>query len=198
MKSKYIKHIMEAYGLTIDETPAKLKDKEWRLNDGVLNEMDAKEVLKRAKNMGMYRISNMEFRLYFENERNVYTYYLIEPKNSFIDVEYSYNKISKPINGIENAMVWNSRYNKGLARNFIEDYILNKEPRMISDITLSEGGFKFWKNLFDDMVINRNSHKLYVINFESGEIVKDINKEDDMDEFFGDGRAKFRFVLGRK
>lgn len=189
----YKKYIFDVYGL--NEMPSRVNNLHWMLDDGVLNERDANRILKNGKSVGVFKISEMSFRLYMEMDGNAKAYYLIDLTHPFIHAEFSYYEISIPINGIESVGVWNWKYNKGLVRYFIEDYILEKYKVMVSDKLQTDRGFKFWKNLFDDCVRTKNSHKMYVINFKTGEVIKHITDENQMDEFFGDNNGKLRFVL---
>ena len=189
----YKKHIFEVYGLS--EMPNRVENLNWTLDDGILNKRDAERILKNGKNVGIFKISEMSYRLYLEVDGNAKCYYLIDINHPFINAEFSYYEISTPIQGIESVGIWNWKYNKGLVRYFVEEYILKKYKTMVSDKLQTDRGFKFWQNLFDDLVESKKSHKMYAIEFKSGNVIKNIINKDEMTEFFGDNNGKYRFVI---
>ncbi len=190
----YSKYIFEVYGLT--EMPVRLHNIDWTLNDSNLNQREADRVLKTGKNLGNYKISAINFRFYNEEEDGVISYYLIDTNNPYIHAEFSFNRISIPISGIESVSIWNCKYNKGLVRYFIEDYILKQERVLISDKSQTARGFNFWQALFDDCVDGSKTHKMYIIDFKTGNVICNIHNKNEMKEYFGElDKTKFRFVL---
>ena len=190
----YTEYILETYNLT--EMPLKKDNSAFVLDDDVLNGKEAIRIERRGKFVDKYKAGEQAYRLFFEKETDGGTYYLLYSDKPFITVEYSYENIVKPIKGIENKSIWNHRWSKGLARYFFENFVLQKEPVVISDKVLTDRGFKFWKNVFDE--IGNKTHKMYVVDVKTEVVVQWIEDTKDMDKYFGDKMSRFRFVLERK
>jgi len=190
----YNEYMLETYNLT--EMPNKYYRGNYRCDDVILNAQDAVWVEEKCKEIGDYKLSSFTYRLFYNADGDNITYYLMDKDKPFISMEYSFIRISDPIKGIENKHLWNFKWDKGLARNFFDDYILKREPVIISDELLSERGFNFWKYLFSEHVRDGKTHKMYVININDGNVISIITEEDKMNEFYTDSKSgKFRFVL---
>ena len=169
-----------------------------RGDDHILNSEDSIWVEKNAEFIGNWTIKNakLKWRLFFFKEGNTETFYLLDENTPFICSEYSYKRITSPINGIENKHIWNFKWDRGLFRLFFDNYIISKENTIVSDASLTESGFKFWKYLFKEHVSTQNTHKMFVINMDDSNILSGIRKENQMDEFYTDTKSgKYRFVL---
>lgn len=192
----YKAYVLETYGLT--ESPNRIQNIKIRGDDHILNSEDSVWVERNANFIGKWTINGakLEWRLFIFKEGNIETFYLLDESTPFICSEYSYERITTPINGIENKHIWNFKWDKGLFRLFFDNYILSKENTIISDQNLTEAGFNFWKYLFKEHAITQNTHKMLVMNMDDGKIILPINNEGQMEEFYTDSKSgKFRFVL---
>jgi hypothetical protein len=189
----YKAYMLEMYNIT--EMPQRADRDKFMLDDITLNQQDGIRVEKNTQRLDDYKAGDQVYRLFFEEENEGGTYYLLDMDRPFISVEYSFDRIITPIKGIENKAIWNHRWAKGLARYFFRTYVAEKEPVIASDHALTDRGFKFWKVIFDECVRRDHSHKMYVMDFTSGTIVKQIGDEKEMEEYFGSNQSKYRFVM---
>ena len=193
----YKTYIKEVYNL--NEMPNRWSRSEFTLDDPYLNSNEAVWVEKTAKLIGEFSVPNssFKFRLYLYVDGDENTYYLLNNKKPFIHAEYSFRRIHDSFNkGIENTYLWNFKWDKGLIRMFFDHYIIEREPRIISDETQTDKGFNFWKYLFKEYAVRRKSHKMSVYDINNGVDVKQLKSENEMDDFFRDTQmANYRFVL---
>lgn len=194
----YTAYMLETYNLT--EMPNKMVRIKVRAEDHILNSEDSIWVEKIAEYLGKWTIKNasMTWRLFLHKEGNIWTYYLLDEDTPFICGEYSFERVVGPLKGIENKHIWNFKWDRGLIRLFIDYYILEREPVIISDKLQTESGFNFWKYLFREHVKYNKSHKMYVMDINNGEVILSIADENQMDQYYTETNSgKFRFVLER-
>jgi hypothetical protein len=169
-----------------------------RGDDHILNSEDSIWVEKNAEFIGKWTIqnANLKWRLFFFKEGQTETLYLMDENTPFICAEYSYERITTPINGIENKHIWNFKWDRGLFRLFFDNYIIPKEHIILSDNNLTESGLKFWKYLWKEHVADHKTHEMVVINMDDGNILSNLGEENQMNEFYTDTKSgKYRFVL---
>ena len=190
----YKAYMLETYNLT--EMPNKYYREEFRCDDVFLNSQDAIWAEKQGKYIDDYKQGSLIYRLFIHKEEDITTYYLIDKNKPFIYMEYSFRKITSPLKGIENKHIWNFKWDKGLARMFFDDYIIPREPVIISDSLQTEKGFGFWKYLFMEYVRDSKTHKMYVIDINDGKMLSVIENINQMDTFYTDSKSgNLRFVL---
>jgi len=185
----YKKYIYESYGLT--EMPSKMDDRLFVLDDTILNQKEGIRIEKNCKFVEIFKAGSQKYRLFKEIEGNDITYYLLGETDPLVVMEYSYNEINNPIVGLENKSIWNHRWYKGLLRYFIENYVLSKKVKMISDRILTIKGFKFWKTLFEDL---KKTHQMFVLDINTKKIVK-IETGRELERYYESGKSNFRFVI---
>ena len=192
----YKLYFVEMYNLT--EMPAKLpRNTPFRLDDYAINNYEGMRIEKndtfiKLYNNGFYRV------FYNKDNDNIETYSLLNKDNPHICAEHVFRRISNPIKGIENINMWNSKYYTGIIRMWFRDEIIPKEPVIISDKIQSDKGFKFWLSLFDDYVMDKKSHVLLIISYKTGEEIKNVVNKTEIDNYYGDNKSNFRFVLKKK
>ena len=122
-KFDYKAYVLKTYGLT--ESPNRIQNMNIRGDDHILNSEDSVWVEKNTKLLGTWTVAGakVKWRLFYHEEGNVGTYYLMDETKPFIMAEYSFEKIKYPINGIVNKHIWNFKWDKGLIRVFFDNYI---------------------------------------------------------------------------
>lgn len=191
----YKSYIKEIYRL--DEMPSKIIKDKWVLDDYILNNKEGIKTENNSKFIKIFHAGSLNFRLFFDEENNISFYSLLDMNTPFINAQYSFERITIPINGIINLDIWNHVYSRGLISYFFDHYILQKEKTIISDKIQTEKGFKFWKSLFKEYVKTNKTHQMYIMDFSSGNKIKDVTEEKDLDEFYGSEKSKYRFVLNK-
>jgi hypothetical protein len=186
----YKSYFKEYYNL--NEMPEKLPSTDFSMNDYEKNAYAAMRIEQNAKLLKNWE----EYRLFYEFEDDTHFYSLLSKDSSYICMEHSFVRITSPIKGIENTHIWNSKYNKGLISYWFNKEIIPNESIIISDKIQSDAGYKFWQGLFSEYV-TANSHKMYIIDMKTGNIVKNITSVNDMDEFRGNGQFQMRYVLSK-
>lgn len=190
----YKSYIKEQHDL-LREMPAKMDDREWRLNDFIRNNHEGLRIEENEKMIGFFGEGENKKRLFHTKENNIEFYSLLDEKTPFINAEYSFEQITHPVRGIINRDIWNHPHCKGLVWYFFGKFIIPKESTIISDNIQTDKGFNFWKNIFTEYVGSKKSHKLLILDFKSGKIVEELINKDEMDEYSGDNKHNLRFVL---
>jgi len=186
-------YITEMYNLV--EMPLRLPhNTPFRMDDYVTNNYEGLQIEKHGNFLGNWE----NYRLFTEKENNIETYYLLDKNQPHICACHSFERITSPIKGIENKELWNGKYNKGLVRYWFNKEIIPKEAIIISDKIQSDMGFNFWTSLFNDYVKTNDSHSMLVIDYNNGNVIKNITNKDEMKEFYSDNKFNFRFILKRK
>lgn len=191
----YKKYVFDTYNLT--ESPNRIDNMKMRGDDHILNSEDSVWVEKNTTYIGVWNVnnSNLKFRLFYHEEGTIGTYYLLDEDKPFIRAEYSFEQITSPIKGIENKHIWNFKWDKGLIRMFFDGYILDKYPTIISDQSLTDMGYNFWKYLYNEYVKSNNTHKMFILDMISGK-TNDIPSEIEMNKYYSHyNSGRLRFVL---
>lgn len=190
----YKTYITEMYRLT--EMPAKLpRNSIFQMDDYATNNYEGIRIEKKCK---LIKLFQNNYRVFYHRENGIDMFFLLDKNQPHICAEHYFKRITTPINGIENLHIWNSIRNRALIEMWFRDEIIPKEPVIISDKIQSDRGFNFWLGLFDDYAKSNNSHDMLIIEYNTGNIIKNITNKDEMKEFYGDNKFNFRFVLKKK
>ena len=175
------------------EWPMRFEPGDSGLDDTKKNEKLALEIEKSGKLIDTFSHSIAgEIKIYLIINGEEYNIYLILKDKPFIAGQYSYIKHDT---GIENKFIWNFSWFQGLIREFLDKFIIPREPLIFSDQAQSKRGFKFWKTIFEEYVVKKKSHKMLAVNMND-KIQYTIASEDDMDKYYNDeDGVKFQFVL---
>jgi hypothetical protein len=190
----YKSYVKETYDL--NEMPNKWQHDKFNLDDPILNSSEAVWVEREVKKFTIVSLGqSTKYRLFHKIEGKEETYYLMTVDKPFIHAEYAFIRIKSPIKGIENKYLWNFKWDKGLIRNFFNEFIVIKEPVVISDEIQTERGFNFWKWLYVDYVKNKKSHMMYVLDMKTGNKGK-LDSADSMERYYTETKSgNLRFVL---
>jgi hypothetical protein len=188
--SKY-KELMLAEA--IDEMSMNFEPGNEGLNNPIKNEKEAIKILSTGKLIGEFDSSAAgEVKIYLITNDNEYSIYLLLKDKPFIACEYSYDKYDKCI---ENKVIWNFSWYRGLFREFFEKYIIPREFMIFSDILQSKKAFRFWTIIFEEYVEKKKTHKMVVADM-SKKIQHTINSKDDMTLYYDkEGMDNFQFCL---
>lgn len=192
-KFDYKSYIKEIHGL--NEMPSVMQKREYYYDDEIINHMDGVRIEKSADFIENFGVGSQTYRLYREEESNSISFYLLYKDQPFICMEYSYSPINVPIVGIKNNFIYNHIKYKGLLKYFFDNYIIPREKVIVSDNTLSERGFKFWQYIFVDYVEIKKTHKMYVMDYNTGDNIIDVKNKSEMMSFYKNELYNYRFVL---
>jgi hypothetical protein len=189
----YKSYMKEIYGL--NEMPIRLPQMSLDV-DAIDNSYFAKEIEEKYDPSGTFHHGSENLRVYKYSEENKLWISLLSESKPILAMEYVYQRISTPINGIINLNIWNFKLYHGLFWDWFKKEIIPNESTIISDKEQTDRRFNFWKRLFQEYVKNSHTHKMYVIDFTTGKQVVDISKEDEMDKYFQSQQTyNLRFVL---
>lgn len=189
----YKNYMKETYNLT--EIPNKLPPLTLSV-DYTDNTYQGMQVEKNGELIGRFKFGNENLRIFKETTDGKIWISLLSSDSPLIAAEHVYQRVDKPISGIVNLHIWHYKYYKGLMWKWFREMVIPQEYIIISDKNQTELGFKFWKNLLDEYVIEQKTHGMYVIDFKSGKKVKNIIDKKEMDLYYQQqNTSQFRFVL---
>jgi len=192
----YKTYIKETYGL--NEMPTRLSPLSDIETDYIDNSFDAMKVEKRGKLIGRLQHGNENLRVYQEVEGNKVWISILSENIPIIAAGHVYQRIETPIKGIINLGIHRFKLYRHVIWRWFEERVIPNEPTIISDKAQTDKGFNFWKQLFDEYVKEKKTHKMSVIDFRDGSIIKEIVDKKEMDGYFqAQSTGNFRFVLQR-
>lgn len=190
----YKSYIKEMYNL--NEMPNRLKHINFPNDDTILNHMEGVRIEDSCRFLENFKVGSNTYRLYFEKYDQNECYYLLIKDEPFLVMEYAYHPIQHPINGIENKVIWNHIWHKGMFRYFFDCYIIPIKPIIITDYVMTDRGYIFWQYLLKEYVNNKKTHKLYVIDLKTGGYIINVNDVKIMNDYFSDKDVgNYRFVM---
>lgn len=153
--------------------------------------IDAKveHIYEWAENIDQVRIKNTELSIWQLKDGDDIKLYFIN--NDQILTELAFTFFGKGIQA--NLVIQGMSAGKGLARKIYVDYLLNKFSFILSDTTMTDQGFGFWKKLWKEY---KSRFKFYIYDTKNKSKTP-IENGRQMDAVFGPEKDKhqFKFVI---
>lgn len=186
-------YVKETYDL--NEMPSKLSHMNLDV-DAIDNSYYAKEVEQKYKQTGTFKHGNENLRVFEYDEGGRHWTSLLSENKPLLAMEHTYTRINNPIKGMVNLHIWHFKWYHALISRWFDERIIPNEPVIISDKAQTEKGFNFWKRMFQEYGDNKKTHKMYVIDFKTGQAIKDLKSVEEMEKYYQSQDAgNLRFIL---
>lgn len=160
-----------------------------RISSKLKIEADVQHVYDWAEEIGRISIDGLALDIWQMVDQNDIKLWFI--KDHKILTELAFTLFGQGVK--ENLVIQGTTAPKGLARKIYVKYLLSKYQFILSDTTMTDQGFNFWKKLWKE---NKDRFKFYIYDAQNKTKVN-LMDESQMDKVFGPTKQMhgFNFVI---